>query len=142
MEQLTKEQAIELAQSGKWKDWPDRELVGFQLFQERLCMDFSFFHEKIEKVLNRPSDVDIYKRESLWGQIDYWTRTIRVYANDRTLEDIFETIIHEVIHGIEAELHLKAFKKDDGHNELSILAVALSDVLTRNGWVNLANKAH
>jgi len=54
MEQLTKEQAIEFAQSGKWKDWPDKELVGFQLFQDRLCIDFSYFHAKIEKVLGRP----------------------------------------------------------------------------------------
>ena len=26
---------------------------------------------------DRPSDVDMYKRESLWGQVDFWTRTIR-----------------------------------------------------------------
>lgn len=34
------------------------------------------------------SEVDIYKRESLWGQVDYWTRTIRVYNNDRNSSDI------------------------------------------------------
>jgi len=38
--------------------------------------------------LDKPSDVDIYKRESLWGQIDYWTRTIRIYDNGRPEEDI------------------------------------------------------
>ena len=30
---------------------------------------------------DKPSEVYIYKRESFWGQIDYWTRTIRVYKN-------------------------------------------------------------
>jgi len=54
MKQLTKEQAIEFGKSGKWKDWPDKELVGFQLFQDRLCIDFDHFHEKLEKVLDRP----------------------------------------------------------------------------------------
>lgn len=93
---------------------------------------------KIEYV-DKPSDIDIYKRESLWGQIDYWTRTIRVYANDRTPEDIFETILHEVIHGIESELNLKSFIGDDGHSDLKVLAIALSDVLNRNGWVDIGS---
>ena len=91
---------------------------------------------KIEYV-DRPSDVDIYKRESLWGQIDYWTRTIRIYDNGRNLEDIFETIIHEVLHGISEEMELGAFKDNGGHKELTILATALSDVLIRNKWIKL-----
>lgn len=91
---------------------------------------------KIEYV-DKPSDVDIYKRESLWGQIDYWTRTIRIYANDRTKEDIFETLIHEILHGIETDLKLKCFKESKGHDELDILAVALSDTLARNGIIKL-----
>lgn len=90
--------------------------------------------------VNRPSDVDIYKRESLWGQIDYWTRTMRIYEGNRTIEDIFETIIHEIIHGIATELHLKELKKEGNHDELDILAVALADVLTRNGWIKLDEK--
>ena len=54
MKQLSKEEAIELAESGKWKDWPDRALVGFQLFQKKMCVDFSAFHAAIERVLERP----------------------------------------------------------------------------------------
>ena len=54
MIQLTKEQALEIAQSGIWKTWTDEEVVKFQLYQKRLCMDFSKFHEAIEKVLGRP----------------------------------------------------------------------------------------
>ena len=54
MRQLTKMEAVAIAESGEWREWPDRELVGFQLFQDRLCMDFSYFHEKLEQVLGRP----------------------------------------------------------------------------------------
>ena len=90
--------------------------------------------------VDKPSDVDIYKRESLWGQIDYWTRTIRIYANNRTESDIFETLIHEILHGIEEDLKLKAFKEKQGHDELGILAVALTDTLIRNNLVILKNE--
>jgi hypothetical protein len=54
MQQFTKEKAIALAESGEWKDWTDDEIVKCQLFQEKLCMPFSRFHEAIEKVLGRP----------------------------------------------------------------------------------------
>jgi hypothetical protein len=89
--------------------------------------------------VDKPSEVDIFKRESFWGQIDYWTRTIRIFDDGkRPYEDIFEIILHETLHGIENALKLKAF--DDkvnscGHDELDILALALTDVLFRNGWI-------
>ena len=54
MKQLTKEQAIKFAESGIWKDWTDEQIVRFQLFQRKLCMDFSRFHKAVEGVLNRP----------------------------------------------------------------------------------------
>lgn len=54
VEQLTEEQAIALAKSGKWKDWDSEKIVKFQLFQKRLCMDFSDFHAAMEEVLGRP----------------------------------------------------------------------------------------
>lgn len=54
MEQLTKEQAIAFAESKGYKDWTYEQIVRFQLFQDKLCMPFSVFHEAIEKVLNRP----------------------------------------------------------------------------------------
>lgn len=54
MIKLTKEQAIEIAQSGIWKTWTPEQVVKFQLYQELLCMDFSYFHESVEKVLDRP----------------------------------------------------------------------------------------
>jgi hypothetical protein len=51
---MTKEQAIELANTGWWKDKTAYEIVLFQLFEEKLCMDFSAFHEALERVLGRP----------------------------------------------------------------------------------------
>ena len=76
--------------------------------------------------VDNPSEVDIYKRDSLWGQIDYWTRTIRIYDNDRRLEDIFHSLLHEVLHGISSALKLK-LRDENMHDEL--------DVIFRNGWI-------
>ena len=52
--QVTREEAIDIAKSKIWKKWTDEEIVKFQLFQDRLCVDFSTFHKAMEKVLNRP----------------------------------------------------------------------------------------
>lgn len=54
MKQLTKEQAIAIAEGGEWKDWTDEEIVRFQMYQDRLCVDFSRFHQAVEAVLGRP----------------------------------------------------------------------------------------
>jgi len=87
--------------------------------------------------VDKPSDVDIYKRDSLWGQIDYWTRTIRIYDNgDRPGEDVWRTILHEVIHGIEEALHLESLQ--NAHNDMDVLALAIMDVMFRNGWFSNA----
>ena len=88
---------------------------------------------------DNPSDVDIHRRESLWGQIDYWTRTIRIYDNNRSIEDIWHSLIHEVLHGIASELHIKSLEyksvDDQSHHDLDILSLAITDVLFRNGWI-------
>lgn len=84
--------------------------------------------------VDNPAEVDIRKRESLWGQIDYWTRTIRIYSKDRPEEDIWETILHEVLHGIAELLHLKSMMDDKNEVELNLLSLALVDVLFRNSW--------
>ena len=86
--------------------------------------------------VDKPSEVDIYKRKSLWGQIDYWTRTIRIYQDgERPKEDIWETILHEILHGIDESLHMGLFQGDDGEDKIDILALALTDVLFRNRWM-------
>lgn len=84
---------------------------------------------------DKASDVDIHGREAIWGQIDYWTRTIRVYDGGRSDTDIWETILHEVLHGIAEGLKLKSLADSDNHDDLGVLALALTDVLFRNGWM-------
>jgi hypothetical protein len=94
---------------------------------------------KIEYVKNA-SEVDIFKRESLWGQVDFWTCTIRVFDSNRDTIDIFETIVHEMLHAISFDLKIK-----DSNNKLiytnediiSLLAMGLADTFTRNGWVKI-----
>ena len=54
MKQLTKEQAIKFGKSRIYDKWTYEQIVRFQLFQEKMCMPFSIFHEAIEKVLDRP----------------------------------------------------------------------------------------
>lgn len=58
MKQLTKKQAIAVMNSKVWKKWDNEQIVRFQLFQDRICLPFSKFHEAIEKVLNRPVYID------------------------------------------------------------------------------------
>lgn len=53
MSKLTKEQAIELAKSEWWKGLSAHDIVMFQLFESRLCMDFSDFHKALEECLGR-----------------------------------------------------------------------------------------
>ena len=54
MKQLTEKQAIKFAASGAWKEWDDEQIVRFQLFQKRLCVDFGRFQQAMKKVLGRP----------------------------------------------------------------------------------------
>ena len=86
--------------------------------------------------VEKPSDVDIFKRSSLFGQVDFWTRTIRVYDNGtRPMEDVWQTIVHEILHCIAEGLKLKSLGNETNHDELDVMALALTDVLFRNGWL-------
>jgi len=52
--QFTTAQAKDFSEKKKYKKMTNLEKVKFQLFQDKLCMPFSVFHEAIEKVLGRP----------------------------------------------------------------------------------------
>jgi hypothetical protein len=95
---------------------------------------------RIEYV-DKPSEVDIFKRDSLWGQIDFWTRTIRIFDSGRPDDDVFHVLMHEVLHGIASELKLKSLDASDKekHDDLDVLALALTDVLFRNEWIRIDN---
>ena len=91
MKQFTKEEAIAIAESGVWKDLDDEEIVKKQLFQRKLCMDFSRFHEAMEKVLSRP----IYTHE--FASSNY-NNLIEEYLGEKTaptLEEIINLIPEE-----------------------------------------------
>lgn len=84
------------------------------------------------------SEVDVHKRESLLGQIDYWTRSIRILDDGRSEEDIFQVLMHEILHGVVDTLHLESLdirKSDRAHDDLDLIALGLADVLRRNGWI-------
>lgn len=86
---------------------------------------------------DKPSDVDINHYASLWGQIDHWTRSIRIYDLGRSEADQMQTLLHEVLHGIGSLLHIPELQTDK--NELvDLIALGLLDVFTRNGWLNNA----
>jgi hypothetical protein len=84
---------------------------------------------------DKPSDVAHNGRTSLWGEIDYWDYSIRVYDNGRSPEALFHTILHEVIHGICSTLHLDNLHNGDNHDKMDSLALALTDVFFRNKWI-------
>lgn len=54
MDQISKEQAIRIYESGLWRDWSDEEKVKFQLYQSKLAMPFDVFCEAVESVFGRP----------------------------------------------------------------------------------------
>ena len=88
--------------------------------------------------VDNPAEVDIHQRKSLWGQIDYWTRTIRIYDKNLRPEILWQVIWHEIIHGIVGELHLEWPKESEHEKEdadVDRLATAISDILIRNGWL-------
>ena len=82
-----------------------------------------------------PIDVDTNKHESLWDQTDFWTHTIRVYDKGLPNGQIWDTIIHEVLHVINTELHIGKQESND-ENTVGLIAMALSDTLIRNGWLH------
>jgi len=79
---------------------------------------------------DKPSDVDIFKRDSLWGQIDFWTRTIRIFKrHDSTVQDVMHCIVHEILHGIVNQLRIDQISKHaDEEKIIDLLATGLNAV--------------
>ena len=89
MRQLTKEQAIKFYDSKEYENWTPRQIVDFQLFQDRLCMPFPVFQEAIEKVLKRP----VFTHEFAFRD-----QLVKEYLGDKpapTLEEIINLIPKE-----------------------------------------------
>lgn len=79
-------------------------------------------------VVDKPSDVDVFKRQALWGQCDYWRREIRVYK--RQPEAMMQTFLHEVIHVILGSLGENDFNKNE--KLVDQMAHIIFDTLDRN----------
>lgn len=66
---MTKEQAIEFANSKKYETMSNLEIVKFQLFEPKMCMPFSVFQSALSDVLGRPiythefADAESLKKE-------------------------------------------------------------------------------
>ena len=54
MKQLTKAKAQKMYDDKEWKDWSDKQIVDFQLYQKKLCMEWTVFHGAVERILGRP----------------------------------------------------------------------------------------
>lgn len=77
-------------------------------------------------------DVDVYGKDKLWGQIDYDSRSIRIFDDGKKLEDLLQTLIHEILHGLLDTLHIKMSEKN-----LDRLATGLADTFVRNNIIKV-----
>jgi hypothetical protein len=80
------------------------------------------------------SEVDAEGKDPLWGQYLSWESTIRVFAGQRSQADILHTIIHEVVHAILMDTHIKGF---ESHEDLDLFAGIMADTLLRNNLIRL-----
>lgn len=53
MKQLTEEQAVQIYKAGDWRKWTPKQLVCFQMNQDRLCVPFHEFHSAVNDVFGR-----------------------------------------------------------------------------------------
>lgn len=84
------------------------------------------------------SDVDTDGRQMLWGQVDYWTRTIRIYDNKCLNGDVLHRILHEILHAIVSQLNIDSITNSSTEeDDIDMISLALADVLIRNGWLKL-----
>ena len=59
---MTEKQALALFESQWWVGKCEEDIVGFQLFEGRLCMPFSEYHHAVEHCLKRP----VFIHEFAW----------------------------------------------------------------------------
>ncbi|GAF74934.1 unnamed protein product [marine sediment metagenome] len=66
---MTQEEAIKLGESKWWEGQTNKEIIDFQLYEERLCLPFGVYHKAVEACLQRPvythefADTEALKRE-------------------------------------------------------------------------------
>ncbi len=89
--------------------------------------------------VDTPSEVDLDRRDSMWGQTDYWSRSIRILVNDGMLPaDVWNSIWHETLHALCDHLKLRAESEGlIGGDEtlVNLLAVGINTIVRDNGWL-------
>lgn len=82
--------------------------------------------------------VDIDKENNLWGQINYAKREIRIFKGSNP-EDILDTYIHEITHGIlQSNPAIQELIKEDKEEAfVGNFATQLADTLMRNKLITL-----
>lgn len=83
-----------------------------------------------------PGEIDLNKKDNSQGLINFWEKTIRIY-NDPNQNDLLDTLLHEILHGIIEELNLTKFADDKAHDQLEALSTVLADTLVRNNIIKL-----
>lgn len=84
---------------------------------------------------NKPSDVDIHGRETLFGQIDHFTQSIRILGTIN--EDMMTSVLfHEILHGIVDSQQIESLSGEENHADIDRLARLLYDTLNRNKMIN------
>ena len=85
---------------------------------------------------DKPTDVDALRRTAYWGMVDYWAREIRVYKGEESRTfDVWETLLHEVIHALTEALHMDGDVTDE--DNVDLLAMGILDTFARNGWITV-----
>ena len=99
-------------------------------------MGVNYDIEYVENML----DADIDRRRELLGQIDYNTRTIRLYTKNEKKPNgdgyTFHLLVHEMIHAISLNAGFNFLMGDEGEPIVDLLAIVLADTLVRNGMVS------
>ena len=82
-------------------------------------------------------DVDPYHRQYNEGCFDPETSTLRIYAGSRSVQDIRQTIWHEIIHSIGSKMKIELLANDDEKSDEAVdkLAIALNKLLQDNVWL-------
>jgi hypothetical protein len=79
--------------------------------------------------------VDEEGREPLYGQIIFADRAIRIYKGDRDKGDILQTLLHEIMHGIDEHLGFSIFDNYEQHKKMDAIIKSLVDTMIRNGMI-------
>ncbi len=91
--------------------------------------------------VDKPSDVDLEGREGMWGQVDYWTRSIRILSPPGFQPaDIWHSIWHEILHALANHLKITvaAGRLTEDEGAINLLAIGINTIIRDNEWMGRA----